>query len=74
MNERIDVTKSPFCTGDRNDVKKSLFCHKEMSCAELGSSVNEQMLETNMKEEPIVAQRIVYEIVSKEGDILRPAQ
>ena len=45
-----------------------------MSCAELGSSVNEQMLETNMKEEPIVAHRIVYEIVSKEGDILRAAQ
>lgn len=32
------------------------------------------MLETNMKEEPIVAHRIVYEIVSKEGDILRAAQ
>ena len=45
-----------------------------MSCAELGSSVNEQMLETNMKEEPIVAHIIVYEIVSKEGDILRAAQ
>ena len=45
-----------------------------MSCAELGSSVNEQMLEANMKEEPIVAHRIVYEIVSKEGDILRAAQ
>ena len=38
---------------------------------EWGFSINEKMLETNLKEEPIMAQRIVYEIVSKEDGILR---
>ena len=38
---------------------------------EWGFSINEQMLETNLKEEPMVAQRIVYDIVSKEDGILR---
>lgn len=38
---------------------------------ESGFTINKQMLETNMKKLSLVAQRIVYEEVSKEGDILK---
>ena len=53
INERIDVTKLPFCTADWNDVKKILILSQGNACMELGFSINEQMLETNMKEQPI---------------------
>lgn len=38
---------------------------------ESGFTINKQMLETNMKKLSLVAQRIVYEEVSKEGGILK---
>ena len=70
INERIDdlfiglSTTLPFSTGDQKDVVKKnyyfviILSHRN-SCMELGFSINEQMLERNMKDQSLVPQRIL---------------
>lgn len=38
---------------------------------ELGFSIYEQILERNLKEQPLMAQKIVFEEVSKDSGILK---
>ena len=52
---------SLFSTGERKDiVKKNINLWHGNAFMELGFSINEQMLERNLKDQSLVAQRILY--------------
>ena len=75
MNERID---DPFLGllaklywHVKDVVEKILILSQGNTCVKSGVSINDQMLEANMKEYYQLSRRIVYEGVSKEGGILK---
>lgn len=72
MIERIDdlflglATNLPFPIGDLKDVVKNILIFSQGNAGvELGFSLNELKLETNMKEQSLVAKRVLYKGVSR---------
>ena len=60
------LTKLPFSTGDLKDIKKSLFSHMKMLVW-----IGNKWANTTERKLSLVAYKIKYEGVSKEGGILK---